>query len=137
MLQDQVTVFEPDAGDITVVTGCFSAEIGRSLDSDAIFDFSISPASTAEEFADHIILGRDFFFNPSLIIPAGFNGSFFTCIDILIFGDDEPENVEIAGFEIIPRSQCNLVIFPPGSNSTILSIIIFENNCELISEQNE
>ncbi len=123
VLQDEINIFEPDAGDNSTVTACFSADISLPITSDAIFDFSISPISTADEFNDYIILGGPFFFSPSLVIPSGFNGSFFTCIDALILGDNELEGIEVAVFEVQPRSPRDLVIFPLGST---LRITIFD-----------
>ena len=130
VLQSQLTVLEPNAGDVATVTACFSAEISTSLDRDAIFDFNVSLNSTAEVFIDYFILGGLSFFNLSLIIPAGFSGSFSTCIDVIILGDGEPETSEMAAFEITPRLECDQVLFPPDSPN-LLILTIFDADGEL------
>ena len=136
VLQPVADVLEPDSGENTTVTGCFSAEISPRLERDAIFNFFTLFSSTALEFVDYVVEGGNFFNGSSLIIPSDFFGSFFTCISLVILGDDEVESVEEAIFALDASSPCDRVSFPDDlPNTGALVIRIFDNDGKLETKE--
>ena len=124
VLTAEVNVTEPDAGQTTTVTGCFSANLTQPRMMDHSFEFVLSSLSTASP-------GLDFFPNlssPLLTIPASFTGSVYaTCLDVLILGDNTPEvSPEVAVYTLRPLAPQDSVVYPLGRNSLVINI--FDND---------
>ena len=107
---------EPDIDETEHVAHCFTVRSDNSLVRDVIFNFTLSPVSTAS-------INIDFYLNTSssaLTIPAGSSGNISMCLDFAIFGDREFEVTEVIAYELSPSSQFDQVVFPPGSNNLLL-----------------
>lgn len=91
---------------------------------DATFEFSLSDSTTAS--------ANDFIFNitaNTLIIPTGFNGSYITCVEVIIIGDARVESNETVVLDLRPLSDLDRVEFSGRSNS--LNINILDGNLSL------
>ena len=123
VLTAEINVTEPDVGQTTTVTGCFSASLTQPRMMSHFFEFVLSPDSTAS-------LGADFFPNISsiLTIPASFNESLFSaCVDFIILGDNIPENSpEVAVYTIRPLALPDSVVYSQGRDSLVINI--FDND---------
>ena len=119
VLTAETNVTEPDVGQNTTVTGCFSANLTQPLMMNHSFEFVLSANSTAR-------FGVDFLPNISsvLTIPANFSRSLFSaCVDITIFGDNIPEiNPEVVVYTIRPLALQDSVVYPLGANSLVINI---------------
>ena len=123
VLTAELNVTEPDIGQSTTVTGCFSVNLTQPRTMNHSFElFVLSPNSTAS-------LGSDFFPSlPFLTIPAAdFNESVYTtCVDIIIvFGDSLAEvspGYEVVVYAIRPLAPQDGVVYPQDRDSVVIYI---------------
>ena len=110
MANPDITVLELDVGqNYGVVSTCFQATVLQPLDREAIFGLFIANLTTTASS------GYDFYPNisvPDVIIPIGFSGDFFGCIDIIIVGDDVAEDDELVVYDVRPFSENDRVLSP-------------------------
>ena len=118
----EINVTEPDGGQFTTVRGCFTANLTQPRAMDHLFQFVLSPSSTAGQL--------DFYPNvssPILTIPANVtNSQYTTCVDIVIIGDNVAEPPEFVIYTIAVLSPEDSVVYPPGFDSLIINI--FDND---------
>ena len=109
-------VTEPrNSTQLITVRACFTAYINQPLDREVAFEFVVSPLTTATFGVDFLpVLDSTF-----LIIPRNFSGFFDQCVPIEIYGDDEVEGTEVIAYDLVPLSDLDSVVFPPGRNLTL------------------
>ena len=122
----EINVTEPDGGEFTTVTGCFTANLSQPRAVDHSFQFVLSDMSTATSL--------DFFPNissPILTIPAGvIDSAYTTCIDVVIIGDNVPEPTEFVFYDVVPFLMSDSVVYP--GRASRITITIFDNDdCKL------
>ena len=101
----ELSVTEPDPGDSSSITQCFTADLIEPLDSDAFIPLILSTASTTAT------QGTDFLLNTSvLILPANFTGEFITCVEFEVFSDEIAEGNESIVFEASSQVTSSFVI---------------------------
>ena len=109
-------VTEPrNSTQLITVRACFTTFIDQPLDREVAFEFVMSPLTTATFGVDFLpVLDSTF-----LIIPRNFSGFFDQCVPIEIYGDDEVEGTEVIAYDLVPLSDLDSVVFPPGRNLTL------------------
>ena len=101
----ELSVTEPDPGDSSSITQCFTADLIEPLDSDAFIPLILSTASTTATQS------ADFLLNTSvLILPANFTGEFITCVEFEVFSDEIAEGNETIVFEASSQVTSSFVI---------------------------
>lgn len=97
-------ITEPDFGEFRSATVCFTASFSQPTTMNVTFHLELSNMSTAS-------VGNDFVPIPFIVIPSGSSGSFRSCIDFTVVGDNFVENDEIVQYDILPLGS-NRVEFP-------------------------
>ena len=120
-------VTEPDEGENTTVTTCFTTTIEEPLMNEAVFGFRESLDSTASIGSDLIISP------PFLTLPANMNGTFTRCITFEVIGDDTVEFDEEAVLEVTPVVGVTNVVFEQGADLVRISISEDDGKCPAIS----
>lgn len=123
VLTPEVSVTEPDSGESTLVTGCFSANLTQPQIMNHMFELRVSPNSTAD-------IGSDYYFNTSsqfLTVPAGVS-MYTTCVDVTVIGDYVAEVTELIIVTVVPLLPHDSVAYPQD-----VRIFIFDNDTGMMS----
>ena len=108
------TEMENDAGAISL---CFSAQINRTLNRNATFNFLLADSTTASVNTDFISA------SPSYItFTAGMSGDLARCIDIVVRGDSLVENNEYIVYDLVPVYDLDRV-YPSGTPAVTVNIV--------------
>ena len=101
----ELSVTEPDPGDSSSITQCFTADLIEPLDSVAFFPLILSTASTTAT------QGADFLLNTSVLtLPSNFTGQFITCVEFEVFSDEIAEGNETIVFEASSQVTSSFVV---------------------------
>lgn len=112
-----VTVTEMEQGATETVNLCFSAQINRTLNRNATFNFLLTNYTTANVSTDFISA------YPSYItFTAGSSGNMSCCIDVVVIGDSLVENNETIVYDIVPVYDLDRVL-PAGSPAVTINVI--------------
>ena len=95
------TLLEPDSGMNATVTFCFDARIARPLFTDVTYHVHMTEGMATED-EDFVTAS-----SPYIVIRSGFNGTFSQCFSVVIIGDDEVEEDEMAVFSIMAADTRN------------------------------
>ena len=116
-----VSVLEGDPGNTTIQSIFVMANITQPLGRLAVFQFTLTSATTA-------MLGEDFILqNTEITIPFNFAGIFSTSITVVILGDDSDEmDIEVIEGILEPISDLDTVL-PSG----VITINITDDEGEL------
>ena len=122
----EINIIEPDAGESTLISTCFEAEVTQPRIYEAVFEVEVLNSSTATEGEDYYFVNMT---DGSMTIPVGFNGTFIYCLEAEVVGDDDIEPDEFVNVTVRVVSQ-SLSSFDTADFNVLWSILDLDSDGE-------